>query len=58
MNNQPKIPTAEFLDKTLDSALASYTPAAPRFGFEERLMARMAAEAVLPRRPRFSLPLL
>lgn len=58
MNNQPKIPTAEFLDKALDSALASYTPAAPRFGFEERLRARMAAEAVLPRRPRFPLPLL
>ena len=58
MNNQPKDPITEFRDKTLDSALASYTPAAPRFGFEERLKARMAAEAELARRPRFPLSLL
>lgn len=58
MNNQPEIPTGEFLDKALDSALASYTPATPRLGFEQRLQARIAAEALPPRRTRFSLPLL
>jgi hypothetical protein len=44
------------LDKVLDEALASYTPVAQRIGFEERLQARLAAEANLPRRPMFSLP--
>jgi hypothetical protein len=44
------------LDKTLDGALASYTPATPRIGLEMRLQARLEAEVELPRRSLFQLP--
>jgi hypothetical protein len=46
----------ERLDRILDGALASYTPAGPRFGFEDRLRARIAEETVVVRRPVLSLP--
>ena len=39
------------LDKILDKALATYTSADPRFGLEDRVEARLAAESLVPRRP-------
>jgi hypothetical protein len=44
------------LDKALDGALASYTPAAPRIGLETRLQARLETEANVPRHSLFHLP--
>jgi hypothetical protein len=55
MTTQPGNPP-ENLDALLDRVLASYTPAAPRPGFEQRLQTRLAAETGPRRRPFFLLP--
>jgi len=57
-NQQGNLPGGldAILDKALDGALASYTPATPRIGLETRLQARLEAEAKLPRRSLFQLP--
>ena len=47
-NRSGKLP--ENVDELLDRALASYTPAAPRPGLEDRLQARLAA-AIQPAAP-------
>lgn len=47
---------SEDLEALLDRALASYTPAAPRPGFEQRLRTRLGAETEPRRRPSFLLP--
>jgi hypothetical protein len=52
---EPRENSQDLRDALLDRALASYTPATPREGFQVRLQARLTAESEPPRRPSFSM---